>query len=209
MNVIFEHTIPRNTGWTGEIGTGQVLRITATTTVDFILFDKANIRERFDQARTKVYNKAIFISTGHKLMSRSNKHMMTIVEDSWADGTHDLQKGMCSATRFQLAAKEGRLQEYYNHDVPDVPDHGCWENLTAAMSDHNIAPEDLPSPFNLFQHMDIDGKTGVMLHTEHRPTKPEYVDFRAEMDLVLACSACPDLAAIGGGQEVGITIYEP
>ena len=54
MNVIFEHTIPRNTGWTGEIGTGQVLRITATTTVDFILFDKANIRERFDQARTKV-----------------------------------------------------------------------------------------------------------------------------------------------------------
>ena len=208
MNVIFEHTIPRNTGWSRDIGGGQVLRITATTTVDFIAFEKANIRERFDQARTKVYNKKIFISTGDKLMSRSNKHMMTIVEDSWAGGTHDLQKGMCSATRFQLAAREGKVREYYNQDVPEIPDHGCWENLTAAMKHHNVAPEDLPSPFNLFQHMEIDGRTGAMEHTQVRPTKPEYMDFRAEMDLIIAASACPDLAATGFGQQVGITIYE-
>lgn len=208
MNVITEITIPRNTGWSGEMDKGQVLRLEATTTIDFIAFEKANIRERFDQARTKVYNGKIFVSTGDKLMSRSNKHMMTIIEDTWADGTHDLQKGMCSASRFQLAAKEGKLERYYNHPIPEIPDHGCWENLTAAMKDYGVTPEDLPSPFNLFQHMDIDGKTGIMQHTEHRPPQPEHMDFRAEMDLVVAASACPDLAAIGLGQEVKVTIYE-
>ena len=76
------------------------------------------------------------------------------------------------------------------------------------MADHKVAPEDLPSPFNLFQHMEIDGTTGAMEHTQVRPTKPEYMDFRAEMDLIIAASACPDLAATGFGQPVGITIYE-
>ncbi len=209
MKVLSETTIPHNTGWSGEVSRGRVIRLTAMTTIDFIAFEKANIRERFDQARTKVYNKKIFISTGDKLMSRSNKHMMTIIEDSWADGNHDLQKGMCSASRFQLAKAEGRLKEHYHLDLEDGPDHGCYENLTAAMKDYGVAPEDLPSPFNLFQHMDIDGKTGTMEHTQHRPEKPEFVDFRVEMDLVIAFSACPDVAAIGGGKEVTITIHEP
>lgn len=208
MNVILEHTIAHNTGWSCEVDAGRIIRLTATTTIDFIAFEKANIRERFDQARTKVYNGKIFVSTGDTLMSRSNRLMMTIIEDSWSEGTHDLQKGMCSASRFKLAAGEGRLEEYYNHPIAEIPDHGCWENLTRAMEPWSIAPEDLPSPFNVFQHMDIDGKTGIMLHTEHRPTRPEHMDLRAEMDLVIAVSACPDLAAAGGGREVTVTIYE-
>ena len=209
MNVLTEYTAPHNTGWSGEVEKGQVVRLTATTTIDFIAFEKVNIRERFDQARTKVYNKKIMIGKGDKIMSRSNKHMMTIIENTWTGGFHDLQKGMCSASRFQLAKAEGKLNEYYNLEITAVPDHGCWENLTAAMKPYGVTPEDLPSPFNLFQHMDIDGKTGTMEHTQIRPTKPEHVDFLCEMDLIVAFSACPDMAATGGGKEVTITIFEP
>ena len=82
MNVLTEYPAPHNTGWSGEVEKGQVVRLTATTTIDFIAFEKANIRERFDQARTKVYNKKIMIGKGDKLMSRSNKHMMTIIENT-------------------------------------------------------------------------------------------------------------------------------
>jgi len=204
-----EETVPYNTGWAGELKKGQIIRISATTTVDFVAFDLHNLRERFDQARTKVYNMKIFLSASDKLMSKSNQHLMTIVEDTYKEGTHDLQKGMCSGSRFQLAKREGRLREYYHRDFKDeeIPDHGCWENLSQALKPYGIAPEDIPSPFNLYQTMKIDGTTGRMEHTTIRPKPGTYVDHRAEMDLLVAFSSCPDLPV--GGKPVQVTIFEP
>ena len=43
---------------------------------------------------------------------------------------------------------------------PVFPDHGCWENLAEALGPWGIPAEDIPSPFNIFQTMEIDGKTG-------------------------------------------------
>ena len=206
MKTLRSETVPHNTGWAAELREGQVIRISGTTTVDFVAFSLQNLRERFDQARTKVYNMKIFISTGDKLMSKSNQHLMTIVEDTYRDGTHDLQKGTCSGYRFQLAKQEGRLRDYYKRDV-EIPDHGCWENLSRALEPYGIAPEDIPSPFNLYQTMKIDGATGRMEHTTIRPRPGTYVDLRAETDLLVALSACPDLPV--GGKPVGVTIYEP
>lgn len=205
MKKLREETVPSNTGWTAELKKGEVIRIDAMTTVDFVAFSLQNLRERFDQARTKVYNMKIFISTGDKLMSRSNQHLMTIIEDTYREGTHDLQKGMCSGYRFQLARQEGRLREYYHRDV-EIPDHGCWENLSQALKPYGIPPEDIPSPFNLYQTMKIDGATGRMEHTTIRPKPGTYVDLKAEMDLLIALSACPDLPV--GGKPVRVTIYE-
>jgi uncharacterized protein YcgI (DUF1989 family) len=209
MKKLREETVPYNTGWAAELKQGQIIRISGTTTVDFVAFRLQNLRERFDQARTKVYNMKIFISAGDKLMGRANQHMMTIVQDTYKGGSHDLQKGMCSGNRFQLAKKEGRLREYYHRDFKDeeVPDHGCWENLSRALKPHGIAPEDIPSPFNLFQTMKIDGVSGRMEHTTIRPKPAAYVDLRAEMDLLVALSACPDLPV--GGKPVDVVIYQP
>jgi uncharacterized protein len=207
MQKISETHVPYNSGWAGEVKKGQIIRITATTTVDFVCFRLDNLRERFDQARTKVYNMKLFISVGDKLMGRNNQHMMTIVADGFTEGTHDLQKGMCSAYRFQLAKQENRLREYYPRQIDEIPDHGCYENLSRALAPHGITPEDIPSPFNLNQHMKIDGTTGRMEHTQVRPKPGNYMDLRAEMSLLVAFSACPDLPV--GGKPVDVTIYEP
>ena len=208
MKKVKEQHLPFNTGWAGEIKKGQVLRITATTTVDFVCFRRENLKERFDQARTKVYNGKIFITTGDKLMGRNNQHMMTIVDNTNDQGTHDLQKGMCSGYRFQLAKKEGRLREYYHRDYKDedIPDHGCYENLSRALAPYDIEPEDIPSPWNLNQHMIVDGRTGKMEHTTVRAKPGSYVDLRAEMDLLVAMSACPDMPV--GGKPLDFLIYE-
>ncbi len=75
---------------------------------------------------------------------------------------------------------------------------------------YGVAREDIPSPLNIFQNMKIDTATGEMQHTPVRPAKLEYVEFRAEMDLVVAASACPDLAAPGGrGKDIDVIIYQP
>ena len=209
MKKIREQHLPYNTGWAGELKKGQVIRIAATTTVDFVCLRLENLQERFDQARSKVYNGKIFLSTGDKLMGRNNQHMMTIVENTNDQGTHDLQKGMCSGYRFQLAKKEGRLREYYNRDFKEdeIPDHGCYENLSRALAPYGIEPVDIPNPWNLNQHMTIDGKTGKMEHTTVRARPGSYVDLRAEMDLLVAMSACPDMPV--GGKPVDVLIYEP
>lgn len=207
MKIVKEEHVPHNTGWAGELKKGQVIRIIAATTVDFVCFKLQNLRERFDQPRTKVYNMKLFISTSDKLMGRDNQHMMTVLADGFKEGTHDLQKGMCSGYRFQLAKQENRLREYYPREIQEIPDHGCYENLSKALAPHGIAPEDIPSPFNLNQHMKIDGATGRMEHTQVRPKPGNFMDIRAEMDLLVALSACPDLAV--GGQPADVMIYEP
>src|SRR3970040_2210852 len=190
MKKLREETVPYNTGWAAELKKGQIIRITATTTVDFVVFRLQNLKERFDQAR-------------------NNQHMMTIIENTNREGTHDLQKGMCSGYRFQLAKKEGKLRDYYHRDYKDedIPDHGCYENLSRALQPYGIDPEDIPNPLNLNQHMKIDGVTGKMEHTTIRPKPGSYVDLRAEMDLLLAFSACPDMPV--GGKPVNVMIYEP
>ena len=209
MKTILQAHVPHNTGWSAEMKQGQIIRITATTTVDFVFFKLGNLIERFDQPRTKVYNMKLFITTGDKLMGRNNQHMMTIIENTNREGTHDLQKGMCSGYRFQLAKKEGKLKDYYHRDYKDeeIPDHGCYENLSRALQPYGIDPEDIPNPFNLNQHMKIDGITGKMEHTQIRPKPGTYVELRAEMDLLVAFSACPDMPV--GGKPVDVMIYQP
>ena len=66
-----ETTAPRentvvgpNAGWAGHMRKGDTLRLTAMTIIDFVAFNAADHTERFDQARTKVYNMNIFLGGG-------------------------------------------------------------------------------------------------------------------------------------------------
>ncbi len=210
MKIISDDFVPANSGWGKAMLEGQVLRLTAKTIIDFACINLHNLEERFDQARTKVYNMKIWISTGDVLYSKLNNPMMTILEDQFAGtGYHDLQYGTCSGVRYARAKEEGRLNQYHHGDDIPIPDHGCWENLIDGFKEWSIPPELIPSPLNIFQHVDIDTKSGEIKHTPNRPNDPIYLDFRADMDLAVAASACPDLAAPEFGQPIQAMIYEP
>ena len=210
MRIIRDDHVPANSGWGAEMAAGDVLRITAMTIVDFVCLDRADPRHRFDQAQTKRANMKIWISTGDALVAKSGRTMMTILADGFAGtGRHDLQYGMCSGPRYARARDEGRLDQYHHGDDIAVPDHGCWENLQDALTPWGVAREHIPSPLNLFQHVEIDTRTGAIRHSPVRPAAPAAVDLRAEMDLILAASACPDLAAPRFGQPIRAMIYRP
>ena len=203
--------VPKNSGRAFVVKKGQRLRIAGRTVVDFVAFNLHNLRERFDQARTKTNQVKIFISTGDQLISKLNNPLLTIVEDTFKEGRHDLQKGMCSKKRFELVAKGLAKREFaegvdLNPKTPEeIPDHGCWENLSEALKSWNIPPEDIPSPFNIFQTMRIDPETGRMFDTQIRPDPEAHVDFRAEMDCLVGVSACPES---GRGKEIKVEIYD-
>jgi hypothetical protein len=47
-------------------------------------------------------------------------------------------------------------------------------------------PREIPSPFNIFQNLGIDGETGRMWFDHPEPARESVVTMRAEMDLVVA-----------------------
>jgi uncharacterized protein YcgI (DUF1989 family) len=211
MAVLKSEVVPKNSGAAFELKKGQRIRIAGKSVVDFVAFNLHDLTERFDQARTKSNQAKIFISAGDVLYSKRNHPMLTIVEDTFKEGRHDLQKGMCSRRRFEMVA-QGESKRVFAEGIDvnpkkaeDIPDHGCWENLTHAVKPWNIAPDDIPSPFNIFQCMRIDPETGVMYDTMIRPKDEAHVDFRAEMDLLVAASACPES---GRGEAIRIEIHD-
>jgi uncharacterized protein YcgI (DUF1989 family) len=211
MAVLESVVVPKNSGKAFVVKKGQRLRVAGRTVVDFVAFNLHNLRERFDQARTKTNQVKIFISTGDQLFSKENNPLLKIVEDTFKEGKHDLQKGMCSKKRFELVAK-GLAQRKFAEGVDlnpqrpeDIPDHGCWENLIDALKAWDIPPEDIPSPFNIWQTMKIDPETGAMLDTTIRPKTEAHVDFRAEMDCLVAVSACPQS---GRGEAIRVEVFD-
>src|ERR1041384_3998535 len=105
MHLIRREVVPKNSGAAFEIKKGQRLRIAGRSIVDFVAFNLHDLSERFDQARTKTNQAKIFISTGDTLFSKRNNAMLIIIQDTFTEGRHDLQKGMCSRKRFEMVAQ--------------------------------------------------------------------------------------------------------
>jgi uncharacterized protein len=211
MGILETRIVEKNSGAAIEVKKGQRLRIAGKSIVDFVAFNLHDLTERFDQARTKTNQVKIFISAGDILYSKRNNPMLIIVEDTFKEGRHDLQKGMCSRKRFEMVAQGGSKRVFAEgvdinpKKAEEIPDHGCWENLSEAVKPWNISPDDVPSPFNIFQCMRIDPESGIMYDTLIRPKDEAHVDFRAEMDCLVAVSACPES---GRGLAIRIEVFD-
>jgi uncharacterized protein len=204
MKTLLDHYLPPRTGWAGIVERGQRLRIVEVDggqIGDFVVFNADNLRERFDQGRTKANQGRIFITTGHVLYSKSNAVMMTITDDTY--GIHDLQYGMCSRWIFESGQYRGFVKDFEAGGGQGQPAFGCWEILTKALAPWNIAAEDIPSPFNVFQTMKVDLATGALGIEPGRSKPGDYIELRAEMRCLCALSACPC-----GGKSSRVQIME-
>jgi uncharacterized protein len=206
-NLVTEATIPPRSGQAYVVKKGQRIKVIDADgggICDFVIYNANDLRERLSQARTKVDQGKIFLSTGDRVYSKSNNVMMTIVEDS-CPGLIDLQYGMCSKWVYDKLKSE--YQGFTDRFTPGgplgIPDWGCWENLTRALEGWNILPEDIPDPLNLFTNVSIDCETGRMGLVDGYSKPGDYVDLRAEMDCLCGVSACP-----ATGRSLHVEIYD-
>ena len=205
---VTETVIPKNSGRAFVVKKGRTLRVLGESTADFVVFNLRNVRERFDQARTKVDQGKIYVSTGDVLISKFNNVMMTIVKDTYP-GTHDMEKGMCSTSFYKkwgdkIFAIYGATWRKLGRKRGAAPKHGCWENLAKALRPWKVLKEDIPSPLNIFQTMVINARSGAMRYAMIRPRPGSHMDLRAEMDCLVGISACPEG---GRGKELRVVIY--
>ena len=126
--------------------------------------------------------------------------------------SHSLMYGSQVAITASLAGDPTMVKNFAWLNVKkrsDLPDHGCWENMQDALKGYNVAPEDIPSPFNLFQTIDVVGRRGDMSWEtdKFRPEagKPVHMDLRAEMNCLISISACPEF---GLGRPIKVEVFD-
>jgi len=151
---------------------------------DMVAFVRDDVREVMSNGRTFDYEETIRLSKGNRLWSNRSNVMLTIEDDSL--GQHDYLLTPCSEDTFR-------------HFYPDKPVHrGCMGNLEAALAPYGIERDAIPTAFNVFMNVPVDGGSGS-LSVDPPTSKPgEAVRFRAHMDLVIGLTACSAYASNGG-----------
>ena len=90
------------------------------------------------------------------------------------------------------------IYRYQGLGVPEYHDN-CTDNLMDGMKALGLTPPEVPSPLNLW--MNIPVRSDGSIAWEEPVSKPgDYVVLRAEMDCIVAMSACPqDIVRINAG----------
>jgi uncharacterized protein YcgI (DUF1989 family) len=121
---------------------------------------------------------------GDALVTNRRRPILTVVEDN-SGGVHDTLFAACDRWRYELLG----CTEYHDN---------CTDNLAAALAELGLAASRTPAPLNLFMNIPVVEGGRV----EVRPpvsTPGSHVALRAEIDCIVAFSACPqDLLPVNG-----------
>ncbi len=143
---------------------------------DFICYNFDDTAEYLSSGRTIDYAETIFLTTGHPFYSNRSNIMFRIAEDTV--GRHDFLLTPCSSDTFRII---------YGHKEPH---RGCFGNLSEALEEHGIGPDDIPVCFNIFMHVTVDGVTGKVSVLPPKTKAGDYIVLEAMMDLIVGLTAC-------------------
>ena len=150
---------------------------------DMVLFNAHDSREKISSGKTLDFEENILITKGNFLWSNRSRKMMEILEDT--NGRNDFLLAPCSPETFQIMYNN---PEYHP---------SCFENLYKNLAPFNIQPDDVPTAFNIFMNVQFDanGKLSVLPPLS---SPEDYVLFEAQMDLIVALTACSAEDSNGG-----------
>jgi uncharacterized protein YcgI (DUF1989 family) len=126
---------------------------------------------------TRAYNSRLFPQAGEHFVTNTRRPILLLQEDA-TPGIHDMLVAACDPERYQGLGVEGWHAS-------------CQENLQTALREVGVEPPRFaPQPINLF--MNTPALADATIDWLPAPTKAgDYVQLRAELDLVLVVSACP------------------
>jgi uncharacterized protein YcgI (DUF1989 family) len=179
--------IPERSGTAFRLAKGERLVVIdpcGGQVADLLAFDAEDRREVMSSGRTLDYAEKIYLSVGDKLYSNRSRVMLEIVVDTV--GRHDFLLTPCSIDTFL-------------HFYPGQPPHrGCFGNLAAALEPYGIAADQIPTAFNCFMNVPIDGETGRLKVLPPISRPGDHIMFLAERDLIIGLTACSALDSNGG-----------
>ncbi len=181
------NTIAPRSGVGFTIRQGQKLTVIdpqGSQVADMLAYNTADIREVLSSGRSLDYASKLFLTTGDTLYSNRSRPMLRIIADDV--GRHDFLLTPCSTDTFRIIYGEAD------------PHHGCFGNLATALAPWGVEPDMIPTAFNCFMNVVIDGEAGTFTVEPPISTAGDKIIFVAEMDLIIGLTACSALQSNGG-----------
>ena len=179
-SILVDITVPARDFWSAVIPKGQHLRIIdlkGLQAVDFLCYDATNPTERYCAADTMKISGKIFLEAGTVLYSNLTNPLFSIVKDTC--GRHDTIGGCCSLESNRI-----------RYDVERQPN--CRDNFLAALSPYGLGRKDIVANINFFMYVPVEAD-GTMAIVEGLSNPGDYVDLRAERDVLAVLSNCPQI----------------
>ncbi len=198
--------VPARTGRGFKVNKGQIFRVTCSEgpqVADMIVFNADDYSEAFWQSRTRViYGGHLTVGTQLWSVPPKTRPMLTFISDTveyaGLEGgarPHDLLYCRCDARLYELVHK--RTGKNAN----------CNDNLVEAIAEFDLPPEAVHDPFNIFMTTGLN-PMGKPFYLPSVSKKGDFVEFHAEMNVLIAISACPGGSSGKQSYPLQIDVFE-
>jgi hypothetical protein len=185
---VLDETCAAGEPWMGLVKKGQVFRILdleGNQAVDTLFYNADDPEERYSAVDTIQRQGALYLTTGSVLYTSEGRPMLTIVADTC--GRHDTLGGACAA--------ESNTVRYA---LEKRPMHSCRDNFMHALAHcdcathRHMSKRDITANINFFMNVPVTPDGGLSF-ADGISAPGKYVEMRAEMDVVVLVSNCPQL----------------
>jgi len=176
-SIIHRETVPGGWYFVTKLNRGEVLRIVNTSggsCVSLLAWNADDTSERLNHADTIKVQWAASLRKGRVILSDMGRALLSIVEDT--SGAHDTLAGCSNA-----ATNAARYGESFRNSR---------DNFLLAAGKLGLSRRDVHPCVAFFAPVSVDAEGRFEWHGDRR-TAGDFVDLRAEMDLLLALSNCP------------------
>ncbi|MFP4154579.1 MAG: urea amidolyase associated protein UAAP2 [Halothiobacillaceae bacterium] len=184
-NALYREVVPAGAPWIHELRKGQTLRILdleGNQAADTIFYSLDRPTEEHYSAIDTIRRQGnAYLTTGSQLISNLGNVMLTITADTC--GRHDTLGGACSAESNQV-----------RYALDKKPMHNCRDSFLTAIgrTHYGLTKRDIVPNINFFMNVPLTPEGGLTF--EDGISAPgKYVEMRAEMDVIVLVSNCPQL----------------
>jgi urea carboxylase-associated protein 1 len=181
--------VPAGEPWIHELRKGQYLRIVdlhGNQAVDTLFYNAHDYADRYSAQDTIRTQANLYLTTGTRLISSGGSVLATIVADTC--GRHDTLGGAC--------ATESNMVRY---DLAKRHMHACRNSFLKAILEWDqqrpgqiLEKRDIASNINFFMNVPVTPE-GKLTFEDGISEPGKYVEVRAEMDVLVLISNCPQL----------------
>ncbi len=182
--------VPAGRGVAISVRHGEIVRLTNTygsQVVDLWALGGEDPAEHSSMDHTRSKNSNIFFKAGMTVYSSERRAMLTMIEDR-AGLCHDTLLCPCNAAIYRELGCKGAHRS-------------CTGNFHEALERVGLACPFTPASLNVFMNVPVQAD-GTVDRVPPASMPGDYVRLRAEMDLTLVLSACPqDVTPINGAER--------
>ncbi|MBC7168663.1 urea amidolyase associated protein UAAP2 [Phenylobacterium sp.] len=177
--------VPAGDYWMHVVRKGQTFRILdlkGNQAADTLFYSAADPAERYSAIDTIMAQGNVYLTAGTVLMSSEGNPMLTITADTC--GRHDTLGGAC--------ATESNTVRYA---LEKKCMHACRDSWMRAVAEHEefgLTKRDITHNINFFMNVPVTPDGGLTF-ADGISDAGKYVEMRAEMDVIVLISNCPQL----------------